>query len=276
MNDTECIAFLRWALPNLDMRWAGFRKVRGQVCKRIKRRMSDLEIEGFAAYRDRLEADSEEWRVLDECCHITISRFYRDKSVFEALRVRVLPTLAAGALRERSQLRCWSAGCASGEESYTLSLLWDLEVASSFPGVDLSITATDIDKSVLVRAHKGCYGESSLRDLPAELGTRGFDRCGDLFCVKPRHQRRVTYRRQDLRSQAPSGPFDLILCRNLAFTYFAPALQRQVLARLLQQLKPRGHLIIGVNERLPREASRLSPLDGVSGAFALRPSDSGL
>jgi chemotaxis protein methyltransferase CheR len=65
VKDRDCAAFLQWALPQLEMRWAGFRKVRGQVCKRLRHRMSDLGLEGFAAYRARLEADPQEWRILD-------------------------------------------------------------------------------------------------------------------------------------------------------------------------------------------------------------------
>ena len=91
MNDTDCTAFLQWALPQINLRWPGFRKVRNQVCKRLMRRMRDLQLADFAAYRVRLEADPTEWRIVDECCHITISRFFRDRGVFEVLRRRVLP-----------------------------------------------------------------------------------------------------------------------------------------------------------------------------------------
>lgn len=108
MNDKDCTTFLQWALPQLSLRWAGFRKVRGQVRKRLKRRMNDLGLADLADYRARLEADPAEWRVLDECCHITISRFFRDKGVFEVLRRHVLPEIAARAGQERRDARIWS------------------------------------------------------------------------------------------------------------------------------------------------------------------------
>ena len=76
MHDPDCTAFLQWALPRLDLRWAGFRRVRTQVCKRLKRRMHLLGLPGFVAYRDRLEADPDEWRVVDDCCRITNARFF--------------------------------------------------------------------------------------------------------------------------------------------------------------------------------------------------------
>ena len=139
MADAECVAFLQEALPRLGLRWQGFRKVHGQVCKRLRRRMNELGIEGFAAYRKRLDTHPEEWTVLDGLTHITISRFFRDKSIFEALERRVLPDIAARAEAEKRQARFWSAGCASGEEPYTLKILWDLAVAPAFPGVECSV-----------------------------------------------------------------------------------------------------------------------------------------
>jgi chemotaxis protein methyltransferase CheR len=118
-SDTDCTVFLQWALPLRNLRWPGFRKVRRQVCKRLKRRIEELGLVDFAAYRARLEADASEWGVFDECCHITISRFFRDRGVFEALRQRVLPDIATRARSERQTARIWSAGCASGEGPYT-------------------------------------------------------------------------------------------------------------------------------------------------------------
>ena len=135
VNEADCIAFLQWALPQIELRWPGFRKVRRQVCKRLRSRMSELRIAGFAEYRARLEADPAEWHVLDECCHITISRFFRDRGVFEVVRSRVLPDIAARAKRKGRTAQIWSAGCASNEEPYTLKILWDNEVARSYPGV---------------------------------------------------------------------------------------------------------------------------------------------
>jgi chemotaxis protein methyltransferase CheR len=265
MSDADCTEFLKWALPRLDMRWAGFLKVRRQVCKRLKRRIGALGLDGFEAYRERLASDPQEWRVLDDCCHITISRFFRDRSVFEVLQTRVLPGIA------RREARCWSAGCASGEEPYTVRMLWDLGVAGAFPDAVLSIVATDVDETMLARARGGCYGASSLRELPPALIVDGFDRVGDRFCVRPRHREGVSFLYQDLRSAAPAGPFDLILCRNVAFTYFAVTLQREVLTRLVERLAPQGCLVIGEGERLPPDKTpRLDPLDDAQQIFQLR------
>jgi chemotaxis protein methyltransferase CheR len=132
-SDKDCREFLQWALPQLELRWSGFRKVRRQICDRIKRRLADIGVEDLAGHRALLETDPLEWRVLDECCHITISRFFRDMHVFEMLRRNVLPSIAPRAKQEQRDAQIWSAGCSSGEEVYTLKSLWDLEVASACP-----------------------------------------------------------------------------------------------------------------------------------------------
>jgi chemotaxis protein methyltransferase CheR len=267
----DCVAFLQWSLPQRGLRWAGFRKVRRQVCRRLRRRMAALEIGSFDDYRARLDADPPEWRNFDDCCHITISRFYRDRGVFDALSRRVLPDIAARAEAEGRDARAWSAGCASGEEAYTLRILWDLELADRHPGVPLSITATDVDRTMLARARSGCYAKTSLRELPPRLVAQAFDAVGPQFCVKPRH-RGIQFLDQDLQSQAPADRFDLILCRYLAFTYFVPGLQQNVLGRILERLLPRGYLVIGTHETLPATA-RLAPLDHAPQVFQRRADD---
>jgi chemotaxis protein methyltransferase CheR len=259
MNDTACTAFLQWALPQLELRWPGFRKVRRQVCKRLTRRMHDLGLDDFAAYRARLEADPTEWRVFDEFCHITISRFFRDRGIFEVLRTRVLPDIAARATREGRGAHVWSAGCASGEEPYTLKILWDVEVASTYPGIPLSIIATDVDKVMLARAREGCFEPTSLHELPPPLIEQAFDRMGARYCVKPTHRKGIEFLDQDLRLELPPRVFDLILCRYVAFTYFAVPLQRKVLARMLERLRPGGYFVIGTHEQLPGDVPELVP-----------------
>jgi len=135
MTDAECVGFLQWALPQLGLRWPGFRKVRRQVHKRLNRWLAELGLAGIADYRGHLETHPEEWPRLDALCRISISHFYRDRSVFDCLRDDVLPVLAEAAIaRCENQVRCWSIGCASGEEIYTVVILWKEHLQSRFPG----------------------------------------------------------------------------------------------------------------------------------------------
>jgi len=150
------------------------------------------------AYRAHLARHEEEWRVLDGLCRITISRFYRDRHVFDALRTVVLPELARRAqARRASGLRCWSAGCASGEEPYTLLLIWHLELEHRFPEVPLTVVATDSDGVLLARARRACYPGSSLRDLPGSWKELAFSLAGEELCLDEHFQAGVDFRLQD-------------------------------------------------------------------------------
>lgn len=256
MRDQECVALLQWALPRLGLRWPGFRRVRRQVCKRISRRMAELGLPDAAAYRALLEADPTEWSVLDTYCWISVSRFYRDRGVFEDLTGEILPELAHAAIaRDRRVLRAWSAGCASGEEPYSLQLAWNLGVAPAVPDAELQIVATDASPELVARAQRAIYAASALKELPAAWRSSAFDRLDGSYRLREEFRRGVQFRRQDIRKAMPAGPFDLILCRNLAFTYFEPDLQRAILGRLVKRLVPGGALLIGAHEALPEPAA---------------------
>lgn len=260
MKDAECIAFLQWALPQINLRWAGFRKVRRQVCKRIARRLDQLGLADLDAYRARLADDPAEWSALDAMCRVTISRFYRDRGVFQALAHSVLPDLADEARAQDRDVACWSAGCASGEEVYTLKIIWDAQISPNHEGVGLTVIGTDVDEAVLERARIGCYQRGTLREMPGELIASGFDLRGDRLCVKEQHRRGVSFINQDIRSAMPPGPFDILFCRNLVFTYFLKPLQVRVLDEIATRLRRGGFLVIGAHETLPETALGFSPL----------------
>lgn len=256
MRDQDCVRLLQACLPRLELRWAGYRKVRRTVCKRTGRRMRELGITDLADYRRLLERSPAELARLDAFCRIPISRFYRDRGVFDALQHTLLPGLAErAAMRGELDVRCWSAGCASGEEVYTLRLLWDLGPQLRHPDMRLTILGTDADEVMLSRAAKACYPMGSFKDAPAHWLDRAFARHNDLLCLRPEFRRDVAFRREDIRERQPDGPFDLVLCRNLAFTYFTDGPQRRILASIQRRLWPGGLLVIGAQERLPPGAS---------------------
>ena len=268
MKDADCVAFLQWALPRLGLAWPGFRKVRGQVCKRIERRMRQLELASASDYRGVLESRPLEWHALAALCTISISRFWRDRSVFECLGASVLPALAAAALaRGSARLECWSAGCASGEEAYTVAIQWHTALALRHPALGLRVLGTDIDAALLERARTGCYRPSSLKELPAEWRERAFEKRADLACVRQALRAGVEFGRRDLLAEPPQRSFDLVLCRNLAFTYFGPDLARRALDRIASRLNPGGALVIGVHERLPQDAGGFSTWPGCRAIF---------
>ena len=257
MKDADCTEFLQWALPRLGMRWPGFRRVRGQVCKRLRRRVGELGLRELAEYRALLETRPEEWARLDGLCRISISRFYRDQGVWRALEREVLPPLAARARgRGETRLRIWSAGCASGEEPYTQALLF----AFSDPGPTEcapEILATDSDPHLLERARRACYPATSLRDVP-ERWRAAFEPFGEEYCLRPDYRAPVRFLEQDIRHAFPEGRFDLILCRNLVFTYFETSLQTEIARRLAERLIAGGMLLLGIHESLPESIPMLA------------------
>jgi len=256
MRSDECSELLKWMLPILKLRWAGFRRVHKQVCKRLTRRLSELELQDAYDYRQYLAAHPEEWAVAGSLCTITISRFYRDKAVFDFLGTTVLPQLGAQVLAAtRSTLLAWSAGCASGEEPYSLSLVWAFEIQQGLPRVGLDVIGTDIDDELLKRADESCYPSGCLRDLPVEWRTTAFDELAEVYCLREEYKRRVRFRKHDIRGEPPNGPFDIVLCRNLVFTYFDEAMQMVTAEKLHRALREGGALVLGRHEHLPPEVA---------------------
>ena len=154
--------------------------MRHQVCTRLAKRINELGYSEPAAYRTYLEATPSEWTRLDSMCRITISRFYRDKLVWRRIGDAILPELAETAHRRGEKaLRCWSAGCASGEEPYTLSLLWHF--SSQHPLPPLTLIATDSDAHLLKRAEAACYPFSSVKALPDEWRSTAFEHKDEVY-----------------------------------------------------------------------------------------------
>ena len=249
VKDADCIHFLQWALPQLGLRRAGFRRVRGQVCKRLRRRLAALSLKDLSDYRALLEADAAEWRQLDGLCRVSVSRFYRNQGVWSYLERELLPQLAVQAsARGETRLRIWSAGCASGEEPYTLALMFEL--GDTPQRCEPAILATDADPHLLTRARRACYPGSSLRKLPPTWRT-AFERSGEEYCLSREYRTPVRFLAQDIRLDVPDGRFDLVLCRNLVFTYFQAPLQSAIAGRLAEVLVPGGFLLLGSHESLP-------------------------
>jgi len=222
-------AFLAWALPQRGLRWGGFRRNRRQVYRRVRARIAELGLPGVDAYRAHLATHPDEWAVLDGLCRVTISRFARDRPMWDAL-VPLLP----------SSLRAWSAGCGAGEEPFTLAILRP----------DAQILATDLDDVQLARAAIATYPTSSLRELHPAERARAFEITGDAARLRDELRPRVAFVHHDLRLPPPAGPFDLVLCRNLAYSYFAEPAQDALTDRLRAVVPTGGILVVGADEQV--------------------------
>lgn len=194
MRDEELVSFLQWALPIPRLRWRGFLNVRRQVGKRLNRRLAELGLPTLDDYRERLRADPTEWAVLDSFFRVTISRLYRDRRVFDILRFRVLPELARAAHSPGRTIRCWCAGCACGEEVYTVELIWELDARRNAPEASLELIGADADLEVLYRAERGCYPSSSLESLPKDWRMLAFSRDDGEYCIRREFRGAIAFR----------------------------------------------------------------------------------
>ena len=273
-----CRAFLKRQLPKLGYRWEGFRKVHRQVCKRIRRRLAELRIESFTAYERHLEENEEERNRLDAMTHITISRFFRDRRAWDRLEKLHLPALLAEAAGESRPFRCWSAGCASGEEPYSFAILWHETLAPSCPGLRLELIATDADEQLLARAQEACYPEGSLKEVPPEWRGRAFRRCAEsprLFRLREQYRILPAFLRQDVRERCPEGTFDLVFCKNVVAMYMERRLAARILDRIAGWIRPGGLLVLGSHEPFPLpQDGPLEPLDPLARIYRRRRPDS--
>jgi chemotaxis methyl-accepting protein methylase len=246
-------AFLRETLPLLGFDPRPLRR-RG-IRRAIARRMGALRIQDFARYRDLALSYPSEAAALAGLLRVTVSRFFRNGPLWGRLAELVLPDLLAR-FPDACPLRAWSAGCASGEEPFSLAILWLGRMAPRFPGRRLEIVATDVDDACLARAAVARYAPGTLREVAADL--RRFLAPIDprLFEVAAEARSLVCFRRADLLADPPPPACHLILCRNLAFTYFVASRLAAALDRLAAALVPGGILLVGRTEvaRDPRFA----------------------
>ena len=159
--------------------------------------------------------------------------------------------VAAAVARGERRLAVHCAGAASGEEPYSIAIAFRLMIEPHHPGLELDVLGTDVDPLVLARADRASYPWGSLHELPDAFRAEAFEPDGGHWALRSRFRAGVRFERRDLRRDVPSGPFDLVTCRNVAFTYFDEPLQRQVGAALAQSLVPGGVLMLGKGEQLP-------------------------
>ena len=231
-------------LDHLGYSFEGYRRVRKGVKKRIRRHMRDLGCGDLAAY---LGCIDEAPRVKDACIRrlaVPISRFMRDRPFWDALRDTFLPELQR---RFGPGLRAWCAGCACGEEAYSLA------IAAREGLVRIGIDATDLNPACLDRARAGVYPASSLREMPADLTARYFRalRRARRYRIHPDLGSGITWCCRRIEAPPTEPRYHLIMLRNNVLTYYGAAGRARVLAPVIEGLLPGGLLAIGQREALP-------------------------
>lgn len=239
--------FLKEASPLFGLQWRRFR--RKGIKRKVERRIGEIGASNFEEYLQRVQKDQVEQRHLSRILTVTISRFFRDRKVFQTIGDSIIPNL----LKEkgREDLRTWSIGCASGEEPYTISLLWKEKFRTTWPHIRLSILATDIDEHLLERAKEGRYKKSSLNEVAEETLKKFFEKDNDSYVLDKNIRESVELRKHDILREEPFAEMDIVFCRNLAFTYFSKTAQVEILKKIASTLRGKGYLVIGKDESLP-------------------------
>ena len=204
MEDPE----FRILLQHLGLSWTGFRKVRKGVKKRICRHMQGLNCPNMGEYLLELERSSKVRSQCEQLMTDSISRFFRDKGMWEALRKEILPGLIKTHVEKIS---IWSAGCASGEEVYSLRILWDTMIFPSTPSPELSITATDMNPIYLKRATDGIYPLSSLKEVPEHFLSNYFkpEGGGKRCSLKASLRNGISWQMRNFLSDIPESIFQI-------------------------------------------------------------------
>ena len=239
--------FIKEAAPLLNLQWRRFK--RGGIKRKVEHRIADLRLPTFEDYLVKVKKDPEEKSRLSQILTVTITRFFRDRKVFDILESSIIPTVAQN--KGEGDLKIWSIGCANGEEPYSLSMLWKEKFEKDLPGIRLTLIATDINENLLVRAREGRYKESALKEIPEGIIQRFFKKDGRSYILDPSVRESVEFKKHDIIHEDPFSGMDIIFCRNLAFTYFSKECQVDVLKKIASSLRKNGYLVIGGDESLP-------------------------
>ncbi|MBT2790408.1 CheR family methyltransferase [Paraburkholderia strydomiana] len=219
---------------------------RATVLRRIERRMQVNGQRSLLGYRDFLRATPDEANALLADMLIGVTQFFRDREAFDFLEQEVILPLFADESGD-GQVRVWIAGCATGEEAYSVSLLLARARDAASSSRSIQVFATDIDQSAIVRARTGSYPLSIASDVPAALLQRYFLREGAHYVIAKAVRERILFAAHSLLRDPPFSHLDLISCRNVLI-YLERAVQRQILELFHFALRPNGFLFLGTAE----------------------------
>ena len=255
----------RQLLDHLGLSWKGYARVRKGVKKRIVRHMQQLGVEDMGHYLRALEHPVI-LREAERLMAVSISSFFRDRDLWQKLEDEILPRVA---ITHPEGIHAWSAGCATGQEAYSLAVLWEpMKVKPANPP-SLLIWATDINPDHLKRAMAGIYGKGSLRGMPEEIRKTYFPPCedGPNFCAGGSLRGNILWKVHDLiKEDPPHERFQIIFLRNSILTYYREEFRAPALGKAIACLDAGGFFIIGRRERLLPN-NTLLPFQGSSYIF---------
>jgi two-component system CheB/CheR fusion protein len=268
-TDEELEALLRFIRDSRGFDFTGYK--RASVGRRVRRRAHELGFESLSEYRDVLEADVDEFTKLFNTVLINLTGFFRDPAAWEYLEREVIPGIISR--HADDPIRLWCAGCATGEEAYTLAMVMANQMGIREAAHRVKIYATDIDLEALTQARAAIYSEKSLLDVREELRAIYFmsDSRSGGWMITPELRRMVVFGRLDLTRDPPISRVDLVTCRN-TLMYLNSETQSFVIPRLQYALREDGFLFLGRAEMVLRGGTgRFMPVSMPNLIFAVLP-----
>ena len=224
--------------------------------RRIGRRMDVLDISSLTEYSEYLEANPNEYEALFNTILVNVTRFFRDPEAWSFLEENILPDI----LKEKDEIRIWSAGCSSGEEPYSVAIVLAEMLGDNLYGRAIKLYATDIDETALRLARSGTYRLDQLTGLSEDMRNRHFSRHGDLYTIDGDIRRLIIFSRHNLLSDPPMSHIDLLICRNVLI-YLDQALQSRIASKLQYAVRDTGYLWLGKAEMSITGIRGLKPLN---------------
>ena len=232
---------------------------RASLQRRLDKRLGEVGCGSYTAYSDFLEVHPEEFPLLFNTVLINVTTFFRDTASWEYLAEEIIPRLLAGKAVS-DPIRLWSAGCASGQEPYSLAILLAEAMGWEAFKARVKIYATDIDEEALAQARSASYSAREVRDVPPALLEKYFDCEGDRYLFSKDLRRSLIFGRHDLLQDSPISHIDLLSCRNTVM-YFNAEVQTGILARFHFAIRDGGYLFLGKAEMLFAHSNLFLPLD---------------
>jgi len=231
---------------------------RPSLIRRVEKRMQHVNVEQFADYTDYLEVHPEEFEHLFNVILINVTSFFRDEAAWDYMRDEIVPAVLAA--RGREPLRVWTAGCASGEETYSIAMLLAEAVGRDAFRDRVKIYATDVDDEALAQARAASYTDKQVEPVPRPLVEKYFAQESGRFVFDKDLRRSVIFGRHDLIQDAPISRVNILICRNVMM-YFHTEAQSRLLARFHFALADEGVMFLGKAEMLLTHTALFTPLD---------------
>lgn len=228
----------------LPLDFSGYKK--NTITRRIKRRVIHGGFTTINKYLEFLKDTPGEVEALAQDFLISVTSFFRDKEAFQFIQEEVIPKILKQ-LAPDEELKLWVAGCATGEEAYSLAILICELLTGNYENTIVKIFATDIDLQALVHAGNGIYDASIVKQLSADRIERFFIKQGSSYKIKPEIRKMVVFAQHDIARNPPYCNMQLITCRNLLI-YMTPMLQRKIFSMLHFGMKLNGYLFLGTSE----------------------------